>query len=307
MKRMLPATLLVLAGATAHAQAPNIPESAYRKDQAEVLTPAPPPASGPTFSSAAFSAAYAKAGRPTMAVLWNREFADMLQQSTAQQVSIDTSAAGVATQRGGRVSGFTTEGAAVGGPGWVATERTGRAATFAAGEQRAAVVGNTTITAQDTKTTQAQRRGPVERVDLQMRSSFFQTITSSGVKVVDRNVVMRTTAARQKGGTLDTQQIETEALSKHATLLMEVLNTRDAASPTGWATYVSVKRLKDGIVLMEGYLDGALPEGSPKPVPKFEADPRGGFREVHEPTRIGDVGKRVAEQTLARLGEALAR
>ena len=194
MKRMLPAALMALA-ATAQAQAPNIPESAYRKDQAEVLTPAPPPASGPSFSSAAFSAAYAKAGRPTMAVLWNREFADMLQQSSAQQVKIDTTAAGVATQQGGRISGSSSEAAVVGGAGWAASERSGRSATFGASEQRAAVVGNTTITAQDTKTTQAQRRGPVERVDLQMRSSFFQTITSSGVKVVDRNVVMRTTAA----------------------------------------------------------------------------------------------------------------
>ena len=136
----------------AHAQTVNIPESAYRKGQAEVLTPTPAAPSGPTFSSAAFSAAYARAGKPAMAVLWNREFSDMLQQSSAQQVSIDSSAAGVSTQRGARVSGYSSEGAAVGGPGWVASERSGRAATYGAAEQRAAVVGNTTITAQDTKT-----------------------------------------------------------------------------------------------------------------------------------------------------------
>jgi hypothetical protein len=178
-------------------------------------------------------------------------------------------------------------------PGYAATQVTG------------AQLGNTTITAQDVKTQQALRSGPVERVDLQMRSSFMQTITSSGVNLVDRNVVMRTTAA--KGGSLDSQQVETTALSKHATLLMEVLNTRDAASPTGWATYVSIKRLDNGIVLAEGYMDGSPPEGTPKPPPRFEADPRGGFREIATPPlKVGEVGKLVAEQTLARLGDALA-
>ena len=307
MKRTLPPALLCLVALAAQAQAPNIPESAYRKDQAEVLTRAPAPESGPAFNRAAFSVAYAKAGKPTMAVLWNREFTDMLQQSSAQTLTIDSAAAGVATQQAGVVRNSSSQASAVGGPGWVDSQRSGQSAAYGAAEQRAAVVGTTTITSQDTKTTQAARRAPVERVDLQMRSSFLQTIVSSGVRVVDRNVIMRTTAAKQKGASLDSQQIETEALSKHATLLMEVLNTRDAASPTGWATYVSIKNLKDGIIVMEGYLDGQLPDGTPKPPPKFEADPRGGFRPVYEPVKVGDVGKRAAEQTLARLGEALVR
>lgn len=275
---------LAAASMAAHAQAPNIPASAYRSGQPDVLTPPPAAVSDqPVLNRASFSSAYAKAGRPTIAVLWNREFTDMLQQSSASQVSVDSV----------RASAGTAESARIGG--------------YAAAEVRGATIANTTVTVQDTKTTQAQRRGPVERVDLQMRSAFMQTIASSGVKLVDRNVVMRTTAAAQKGADLDTQQIETEALSKHARLLMEVLNTRDANSPTGWATYVSIKRLNDGVVLAEGYMDGKPPEGAPKPAQKFEADPRGGYREVVAPVRVGDVGKLVAEQTLARLGESLAR
>lgn len=308
MKRIVPTAALSLAALAAQAQAPVIPESAYRGGQPEVLTRAPAPgAAGPVFSSAAFSAAYAKAGKPSMAVLWNREFSDMLQQSSAQTLTVNESAAAVTRAQSGRVSGFSGDTTTVGGPGFVATETNAGAATFASGERRSAAVANTTVTLADTKTTQAQRRGPVERVDLQMRSSFLQTIVSSGVRLVDRNLIMRTTAASQKGGNLDSQQIETEAISKHAALLMEILNTRDAQSPTGWSTYVSVKSLKDGIIVMEGYLDGQLPEGSPKPPAKFEADPRGAFRQVVEPVKVGDVGKRVAEQTLARLGEALAR
>ncbi len=280
-RRLIPALLAVVAGA-ALAQNQNIPESAYRKGQTDVLSPAPAAPSGPTYDRAKFSVAYAKAKRPTVAVLWNREFTDMLEQSSATQISIDNSQAAVATREVAAVPGY--------------------AAGIATGAGRS----NTTITARDTKTQQAARRGPVERVDLQMRSSFLQTMTSAGVRTIDRNVVMRTTAAKRKEGNHDKQEVETAALVKHATLLMEVLNTRDNASPTGWATYVSVKRLSDGMVLTEGYFDGKVDENAPKPVPKFEADPRGGYREIYEPVKVGEVGRLVAEQTLARLGDALA-
>jgi hypothetical protein len=281
------AAAVLLAATAAQAQAPqiDIPASAYRGGQPDVLTPPPAPAAhvAPTLNRAAFASAYARAGRPTIAVLWNREFTDMLQQGSAQQVSIDSVSARAGSAEAVRVPGY------------------------GAAEVRGAAIANTTITAQEARTVQAQRSGPVERVDLQLRSAFMQAIASSGVRLVDRNVVMRTTAAKQKGSALDSQQIETEALEKHAKLLMEVLNTRDAKSPTGWATYVSIKRLADGVVLTEGYIDGRLPEGTPKPPPKFEADPRGGFREVAQPVSVGDMGRRVADQTLAQLGEALAR
>jgi hypothetical protein len=284
MKRPVLFLGLAVLAAAAFAQTPVIPESAYRKGMPDTITPPPVAVTvGPVFNRSSFSSAYARAGRPTIAVLWNREFTDMLQQGSASQVSIDTLRAGVSSAEAVRVPGY------------------------AAAQVSGAVVGNTTITSQEVKSQQAQRSGPVERVDLQMRSAFMQTITSSGVQLVDRNVVMRTTAAKQKGGGLDSQQVETDALTKHARLLMEVLNTRDNASPTGWATYVSIKRLADGVVLAEGYMDGRLPEDAPKPAPRFEADPRGGFREIVKPVTVGDTGKLVAEQTLARLGEALAR
>lgn len=285
MKRHFLLPLLSALACAAAAQAPAIPESAYRKGMPDVLTPAPAPtvaAATPGFDRAAFASAYARAGRPTIAVLWNRQFTDTLQQGTASQVSIDTVRAGTATRE------------SVALPGYRGTEVNG------------AVVGNTTITSGDVKSQQATRNGPLERVDLEMRGAFIQTITSSGVRLVDRNVVMRNTAAKAKGA-LDSQQIETEALGKYAKLMMEVLNTRDPASPTGWSTFVSIKRMDTGIVLAEGYMTGQLPE-APKGPPKFEADPRGGFREVAAPVpsrTVTDVGRLVAEQTLARLAGAL--
>lgn len=262
----------------AYAQRPAIPESMYRKDVPATLVPETQTAiAEPTRNRTAFSSAYAKAGRPAIVVLWNREFTDMLQQGSAEQLSIDTSSSGSRSTSPGQINV----------------------------ESR----GNTTITSQTVKSQQSLRDGPIERVNLQMRSAFMQTLTSAGVRLVDRNVVMRNTAASKKGGNFDSQEIEMAAMSKHAKILMEVLNTPDPASPTGWATYVSIKRLADGVVLSEGYMDGRTPEPAAKAAPQFEPDPNGGFRRVIKPVvvSVGETARLAAEQTLASLGNALAR
>lgn len=278
MLRLVLLGTAVLATAAA-AQTPQIPESAYRRDQAEVLAPAPDPSAGPLFDAASFRRAYARAGRPTIAVLWNREFSDMLEQGSASQVNISSA----------RLAAGSADVVRV--PGAASADVVG------------ASVRSTTITAGEVKTRQARRQGPVEHADLELRSAFLQTMTSSGVRVVDRNVVMRTTAAKAKSGSRDSQQVETEALSRHAKLVMEVLNTRDPAAATGWSTYVSIKRLSDGVVLAEGYMNGHAPEGAPARTPRFVAEPAGGFREA--PRSVTEVGRLIAEQTLARLAGAL--
>lgn len=282
-----PVAALVLTAHAQVAQAPNIPPSTYRSQQPEVLVPAPAAtaAQPPLFQRAAFSAAYGRAGQPTIAVLWNREFTDMLQQSSASQISVETVRSNAATAQ---VEGVQ-----------------GRRSVHGSASMQGATIGRTTITEQAVRSTQAPRSGPAERMDLEMRAAFMQTMASAGVRLVDRNVAMRTTAARQADREHDSQHIETEALTRHAKLLMEVLNTRDARSPTGWSMYVSIKRLADGLVLSEGFLDGQVPPDAPKPAPRFEADPRGDFREILAPNTPTDVARRQAEQTLARLGEAL--
>lgn len=270
-----------------HAQRAVIPESMYRKDMPATMTPAAPVIVAlPTHNRGAFSSAYAKAGRPAIVVLWNREFTDMLQQDSASQVSIDKSSSGSFNrQTSGSANSWSTD---------INTESR----------------GNTTIMSQTVKSQQALRDGPIERVNLQMRSAFMQTLSSAGVRLVDRNLVMRNTAASKKGGNLDSQEIEMAAMSKHAKILMEVLNTQDPASPTGWATYISIKRLADGVLLTEGYMDGRMPEPAVQPAPQYEPDPNGGYRKVVKPVaavNVGETARLAAEQTLMRLGDALAR
>lgn len=273
----------------AHAQtAAQIPASAYRAGEPDVITPPPLPAANPQrFQRAAFASAYARARRPAVAVLWNREYSDMLEQTTVSRARVDS-----VQVRHGETLGLATQRRGLG---------------MAYGEAESVSVASTSVTVGDVKTSQARRAGPVERVDLQMRAAFLQTMASAGVRLVDRNVVVRSVAARKKAkaDALDSQQVEAEAMASHAQLLMEVLATRDVAAPTGWSIFVSIKRLADGLVLAEGYMDGQLPPDAPKPPPRFEADPGGGYRQAVQPDTVADVGRRMGEQTLARLGEAL--
>lgn len=273
-----------LLAASANAQLQQ-PDGVYRRGMPDVLEQPSPvaPQDLPVLNRASFNAAYAKAGRPTIAVLWNREFTDEVQQQSASQLTIDHSRS------------------------IQSAHETARSAGHVSSQGSSSASGNVTLTEREIKSQQARRVSPVERVDLQMRSSFMQTMVASGVLLVDRNVVIRTTATKQRGGS-DTQRLETDALLGTAKLLMEVLNTQDNASPTGWATYVSIKRLADGVVLAEGYMDGRAPANSVQQTPRFRADPLGGFRELSTklPT-IAEAGARVAEQTLARLNDALTR
>ena len=291
--------VLLLAQATllqsGWAQSLSIPSSAYRTGQPEVIEPVVVPIKSElppvAFDKQAFAATYAKAGKPSIAVLWNRQFTDMIQQDRVTQITVDVT------------NSVSSQGSAQRIAGGVARRLDGQANS------------NLTIAAQEVKSEQTLRNAPVERLDLQIRSAFVQTIVSAGGQLVDRNLVMRNLAAKLKssgkGANIDAQQLETEALSQAARLLMEVLNTPDPASPTGWATYVSIKRLADGVVLAEGYTGEQKPPTLPVATVRFEADPRGGFREVRDlpkpPPALAsqDLGRMAAEQALNRLSDSL--
>lgn len=274
--------LLLALAAALPAAAQNLPPNLYRSGMPDVMAPAPVPIppGDPVFNAGLFGNAYARAGRPTIAVLWNREFSDMLEQSTTMVARTDTRSFGIA--------------------GGEAVATPGRQAGYDVARSRQ----TTTMEVSEVRSEQARRASPTENVDFQMRSAFLNAMSSRGVLLVDRNMVMRTTSRGAQGS--DAQQVETDALSKHAKLLMEVLNTPDPASPTGWATQVSIKRFSDGVLLATGYVDGRAFNTGPR---RFEANPNGGgFREVAAAGPApADLGRMAAEHALAKLGEALAR
>ncbi len=279
----------------------QIPDSAYRKDQGAVLTPPPPvPAAQsasflvdpPIYNQAQFGTAYTRAGRPSMVVFWNRELTDTLEQTSNAYLSVDRSVNRNSTPDG--VSGSS----------------------------------NVTLSSGVNKSQEARRDNPEERINFQLRASFVQALRNAGVRIVDRNLAMRKTASDAKSAAsakkanvdLDVQGVEMSAMSKYANYLLEVQNTPDKASPSGWSTLVSIKNLSDGTVVMEGYFNGqrSTPE---RPVPqaqptgRYEPDPKGGgYRLVvdapppmpqYKPLTTQDLGRRIGEETLSKLTQAL--
>ncbi|MBF5007009.1 hypothetical protein [Diaphorobacter caeni] len=275
---MIPLALsTALLAPSMHAQTSERMPDVYRDGQPEVLQAPPPRRSAdaaPVLQRTEFAQAYARAGRPTIALYWNRQLAELMEPSDIVQTHIET---------------MDTSGG---------DERR-------AGEER---TRNITVTTQRLSGKDPRRARLPEHLELQLRSAFMQTVTSAGVRLVDRNLVIRSTSAQRKGAAAERhgQHVESEALQRHARLLMEVLHTPDPASPRGWSVHVSIKRVEDGAVLTEGYMDTRAPERPANMPRRFEADPNGGFREVLPSDSIGDIGRRMGEQTLARLHEALS-
>ncbi|MDB5798251.1 MAG: hypothetical protein JWP36_2153 [Paucimonas sp.] len=277
MRKLLSALALGFVYTAALAQ--PIPNNLYRDDDTTVVAgPKRAEVKGPSFDQGAFNRAYARKKKPKVAVLWNREFTDVLEQSQARQIKIETDGHALTTRND---SGY------------------GRSV-------RTQDSRSTVITSQDTRETQQRRSGPSDRVELQMRSAFIQTLSSAGLRLVDRNVTMRVAATRKKEGSTDSQRLEAESLSRAAEILMEVLCTPDTSAPLGWSIFLSAKRLGDGVILTEGYLEGTPPAPGEK---RYVADPRGDFREVME-TKVltpRTLGQQAAEQALRQLTEALQR
>jgi hypothetical protein len=275
-------TAMALQGGLAQAaSADHIPASAYRPGLPDVIQAQPGPDNGPVFNKARFAAAYAKAGRPPILVFWNRELTDTLRQTS------------VTTTQVGSVSRTNVTAEEV--------------------EPGVYEGSSTRVKAQVTRETRQllpevnRQPTPVERVNAQVRSGFMDTLLASGVALVDRNLVMRALSMSEKPDALiDTQVMEMASLKKYAKMIMEVTHVRDPASDSGWALRVTVKRVADGVIMLDHYENGELDPDAPPESPKaFVADPNGGFKAV-APT-LKSSGARAAQQTLARLAESIVR
>lgn len=258
--RLVAVVGLLLVLTTANAQTAGV----YRPNQPEVLLPAPVPVA-PT-PLAAFAAAYNKIGRPTIALLWNREFTDQLTALHVETV---------------RVSEWSNE-----------TARRGSRE-----QEGGAELNKFTATQSD-----GLRDGPAEHVAWRIRGGFVQALMDAQVKLMDRNVLMRRSTKVGKASD-DSQQIEAAALGAGAKWMLEVLLTPVSHSTTDqWAVMTRLVRLSDGALLVESLSESAngpyavdLSVSSPE---RFEVNPgsAGGYR----PTTVAAMAPGQADMALGR-------
>ena len=200
----------------------------YRADDAPVLLPepaltTPPPARVLPDPVPGFAQAYARAGRPRILLMWNRELDDATQERSVDRLVIRDSGHGAPGQGGS----FQRE------------------TTVTAGRQ---VLKNA-----------PRRNGWSEAQAAMVQRSFADAMGRGGVQFVDRTLVLRTTAATRHRAGGDAQLVETDALLAHSDLLMEVLLVADDQAPMGQGFDVRVKQVRSGAEALSLYVRAVPP------------------------------------------------
>ncbi|ATE64513.1 hypothetical protein [Rhizorhabdus dicambivorans] len=247
----------------------------YRENMPEVLRAPPPPPGAAQMGAAtagAFRAAYARRKSPRMVIFWNRQLTDSLSTSY-EEWSRFTLVDGRAVDKT-----YYDDGSVVTGARVVDAElRSGRAAATADG---------------------ARATGLPERADWRAAQGFNRALLAGGARLIDRTLIMRSTALQKGVDRGDTQAVEMSALMGKADLLVEVLQTPDPGAPSGYTFRVDVKDIRSGTLLATVVTQGVPPSGGPG---RFVAGPNGYERERPLPPTIDQVGARVASEIMQAL------
>jgi len=263
------AMVAVLLGGTAVAQQ-------YRDNMPEVLDGPARSASSAATSNAvttsAFRSAYVRHKSPRMVVFWNRQLTDSLSTSYEEWSRF--------TLADGRVVDkqlYSDGSNVVAGRAVEAELRSGRTATTADG---------------------ARVTGLAERADWKAAQGFNRTMLAGGARLIDRTLIMRSTALSKGVDRGDAQSVEMSALTGKADLLVEVLQTPDASAPSGYTFRVDVKDIRSGTLLATVVTQGIPASNGPG---RWVAGPNGYQRERPLPPTVDQVGARVATEVMQAL------
>jgi hypothetical protein len=214
---ILSAGLTGVAGAAEYRQ--NLPEVLGNGgDQArdEIQSAAAGPSAAEI--SRAFRTAYAQAGRPRLAMFWNRELTARLSQWAARGRLL--------IAREARVD---------------STEVTGEADSA------------TSLSWQRNQGQGRSGRSMGALADAEFEAGFTAPMLDAGARLVDRATIMRVRESDTRGDAghdraSDAQIVETEALKGFADYVAEITMLPDAEAPGDRAFRVRVKRIPDGLI-----------------------------------------------------------
>ena len=272
MKSLSVFTLAVL-GALATA----IAAAQYRDGQPPVIAPpaAPDAQNHDTQVMNAFQKRYLEAKTPAIALFWNQELTDRTAQRTQNRTS---------TQQSKNEFGSASSGSAA-----TPTEKHEDSAT-------------TTVTTQETIGDSPRETLDV-RSDALLKSAFVSNLRATGVRLVDRTLMIRSNAAQQPQA-VDTQLNEAQGLEKRAQLLMQILFVKDPNTPLGYGFKVTVTDVTSAVLLTEFYTQ-ALPAAREQTV--YVAVNGGqGFERATQPVpTVRGIGNALAIEVMSQLGAVL--
>jgi hypothetical protein len=172
-----------------------------------------------------FAAAYQRAGKPKLALYWNRELTDTLNEWYGNTRV-------VTTQSGGAAQSGSLDSSAASGSMKLQQSNTSQS----------------TVELQRRDSSQSERLRPSEGWEWQFNDGFLAPLLAAGATVVDRALIVRLTGAMSKGGTSE-QTVETMALQGYADLLLEVLVTPQDRSRVGYELRVRILDVRTGRIV----------------------------------------------------------
>ena len=152
-----------------------------------------------------------------------------------------------------------------------------------------------------------KRRDTSERYGWALEDAVVRTLTGMGTKLVDRSAAMRFLAAERDlaPSALDGVRIETDALLKKGDLLLEILLSEDASTPSGLIYRILVKEIGSGRLLASGFTDARPAAKAPERT--FRAGERG-FEKISAPDlSISEVATELGNHVAKTLTMALSR
>ena len=225
----------------------------------------------------AFASLYKAKGRPKIALFWNREQTDVLERQ--REKTSRTTQRTSHTETDDTVSDY--EGVH----------------TLRESDGLDESVTKETETVNDDN----HRTGLNEKGDIILRTSFRNVLARAGVRLVDRNMMIRTAAATNNSN--DAQVSETKGLVGKADWLMELLLVNDRDAPLGYSFRITVKSIKNSTVLAEFYTQAMPPMPGKQP---FIAIPGHGFeRAIPLPPGVHDIGYNLGLEVLRMLAQSL--
>lgn len=223
----------------------------------------------------AFARSYKAAGRPRVALFWNRELTDQLKRKT-EIVSKETE----------RFSSTESDD--------TVSDSAGMHRLHEYDSLKQSVNKQTENEYDDN-----HRSGLNEKGDTILRTVFRDMMAAAGVHFVDRTLMLRTTAAEDDSR--DTQLTETRGLINKADWLMEIVLVNDDDAPLGYGFKVSVKSLKKSMVIAEFYTQ-ALP--APQGKQPYIATSNGFERAPARQLGVHDIGYSLGLEVMRYLSMA---
>lgn len=301
-----------------------------------VMTPAPDPdaESAMTPEQAAawrssvrsgFKNAYQRAGKPGIAVFWNREFNDELSQWYSDKRVVRTGEQAHNTNdkfepaSGSKLDGYNRS--MTGGSRIVEAQyfaECNEALKVSASRERGET-DKDAVSAEVTPNAELcyqvlNKRAPTgddmggKAKEFEFSSGYMQPFFGSGAKMLDRAAIMRITQrdnANKAGAEMisDSQQIETDALIGYADYLAEVVYSSKSGTQLGVEFLVTVKEVSSGRVVAMFRSEGT-PADLDKPKEEWVATATGfSKRTTSAETEPKAVGEQLAYETM----EALSR